>query len=160
MPLLNGLDRIAHVTDRFGQVGRQASGQQIGETQRKQRKNHGLEQDVLLALIEGVTGHPHQYPTHIVLGRGIGLTGAAPDPDGGLKHLDLSAMVGVELRLLGMDQHIVGAVLYLHKLHMGGVERRRHQGFEHLGVARNNPVLGRRGQLAGNQLAGVVQLLA
>ena len=68
VPLLNRLHRIAHVADRLGQVGRQAPRQQVGKAQCKQRKDHGFQQDVLLALIEGITGHAHQHPPQVILG--------------------------------------------------------------------------------------------
>ena len=58
-----------------------------------------------------------------------------------------------------MHQHLVGAVLNLHELHVRGVQRGLHQGFEHVRVAGNHPEFRGWGQLVSNQLACVVELL-
>ena len=63
--LLNGFDCIAHIDDGFGQVGRQTAGQQVRKAQCKERQNQCLEQDFLLALVEGLIGHADHYPAGI-----------------------------------------------------------------------------------------------
>ncbi|MNC54887.1 hypothetical protein D3C75_1043850 [compost metagenome] len=86
-----------------------------------------------------------------------------PDPlqaHRGLKHLDLLWAPFAGIGLLDVHQHIVGAVLYLQKAYMRGGQGRFHQAFEYFPVAGNHSVFGGRGQLVGDQLPGVVELLA
>ncbi len=77
-----------------------------------------------------------------------------------LEHIDLMRAIVAFRRLFDVRQNPVGAVLDFQEAHMGRGQRGLEQAFEHLVVAGNHSVFGRRGQLVGDQLAGVVELLA
>ncbi|MNC11998.1 hypothetical protein D3C75_597110 [compost metagenome] len=68
--VLDRLDRIADITDRFRQAARQTAGHEEGKQQGKQRQDGGLEHDFLLAPAEGIVGQPDDHPTEVVLGGG------------------------------------------------------------------------------------------
>ncbi|MND71136.1 hypothetical protein D3C80_626560 [compost metagenome] len=167
--MLDRLDGVAHGADWLRQAGGQAACQQKSEEQGKQRQDPGLEHDLLLPLAEGIVGHADNHPSQIIFGSARGGGRALqevivePDPlqaHRGLKHLDLLWAPFAGIGLLDVHQHIVGAVLYLQKAYMRGGQGRFHQAFEYFPVAGNHPVLGGRGQLVGDQLPGVVELLA
>ena len=73
-------------------------------------------------------------------------------------HLGGTLVLGGGLFFVGED--IVLAVTHFDKTHMGRIEGGLEQGVEHLDIAGNHPVFGGRCQLVGDQLAGVIQLLA
>jgi hypothetical protein len=62
--------------------------------------------------------------------------------------------------LFDVHQDVVAAVLHFQEAHVRDAQGRAHQAFEHFVVAGDHPVLGGRRQLVGDQLAGVVELLA
>ncbi len=81
-------------------------------------------------------------------------------PNRRLEHFDLMrTTVGIR-RLFDIHQNPVGAVLYFKEAHVGRCQRRLEQTFQHVVVAGNHPVFGGGRQLVGDQLTGVVQLLA
>ena len=77
-----------------------------------------------------------------------------------LEHLHRQRAVVPLGWLLHVHQDVLGAVLDLEEAHMGGGQGRTQQGFKHIVVAGNHAVLSGRRQLVGDQLTGVVQLLA
>jgi len=161
---------MAHVADRLGQAQGQAARQQEGEQQGEQRQDAGLDHDFLLALAEGVIGHADDHPAQVVIAdRGCGglalLQEVAVQADllqayGRLENLYALRAVGAFVGLLDVHKDVVAAVLHLEEAHVRDAESGAHQAFEHLVVARDHPVLRGRGQLVGDQLPGVVQLLA
>ncbi|MNN55580.1 hypothetical protein D3C81_1704630 [compost metagenome] len=80
--------------------------------------------------------------------------------DRGLEHLDLLGAVVVFVRLFDVHQNMVAAVLDLEKAHMRDAQGGAHQAFQHFVVTGDHAVLGRWRQLVGDQLAGVIELLA
>ncbi|MNY22051.1 hypothetical protein D3C86_1556380 [compost metagenome] len=81
-------------------------------------------------------------------------------PHGRLEHFDLMRAVMACRRLLDVHQNPVGAVLDLQKTHVGRGERGFEQAFKHFVVAGYHPVFRGGRQLVGDELAGVVELLA
>ncbi|MNU66741.1 hypothetical protein D3C71_560630 [compost metagenome] len=168
--VLDRLDRVADVADWLRQAPRQASGEHEGKQQREQRQNRSLEQDLLLALTECIVGQTDDHPAQIVLGRRIAgdfvvlekiIVQRHPlQAHRRLEHFDLMRAGVVGRRLLDIHQNPVGAVLHFQETHVGRGQRGLEQALQHLVVAGNHPVFSGRGQLVGDQLAGVVELLA
>ncbi|MNC41778.1 hypothetical protein D3C75_905580 [compost metagenome] len=73
-----------------------------------------------------------------------------------LIHLD--AGVAAPQGLLDIGEHLVLAVAHLDEAHVRGVQAGLQQAVEDRCIAGDHPVLGGRGQLVGNQLAGLGQL--
>ncbi|MNI34237.1 hypothetical protein D3C73_882240 [compost metagenome] len=148
----------------------QASGDQEGKQQGEQRQDAGLEQDLLLALAECIIGQADDHPAQVILGGSrwgrfavlekIIVQGDALQPHGGLEHFDLMRLLVAGRGLFDVHQNPVGAVLHLQEPHVGRGQCGLEQAFEDLVIARNHPVFGGRCQLVGNQLAGMVELLA
>ncbi len=168
--VLNRLDRIADIADRLRQAAGQAPRQHEGEEQGEQREDPGLEQDFLLALAEGIVGQPDDHPSQIVLA-GAAIADFAVleeiivqgDPLQAyrcLKHFDLMRATVGGGRLFDVHQNPVGAVLYFEKAHVGRGQGGLEQTLQHFVIAGDHPVFGGGRQLVGDQLAGVVELLA
>ncbi|MNZ92533.1 hypothetical protein D3C78_1115600 [compost metagenome] len=167
--VLDRLDRIADITDRLRQAARQAPGHEEGKQQGEQRQDGGLEHDFLLAPAEGIVGQPDDHPAQIVFDRGHGggfaalekiiVQRDALEPYRCLEHFELLRAIVVFARLFDVHQNPVCTVLDFQKTHVGRGQRCLEQGFEHFDVARNHAVLGGRGQLIGDQLAGVGDFL-
>ncbi|MNZ51310.1 hypothetical protein D3C78_691200 [compost metagenome] len=65
--LLDGLYRMAHVADRLCEAHGQAPCEQEGEQQGEQRQDASLDNDLLLALAEGVVRHADDHPPQIIV---------------------------------------------------------------------------------------------
>ncbi|MNX86845.1 hypothetical protein D3C86_1187470 [compost metagenome] len=167
--VLDRLDRIADITDRLRQAARQTPRQEEGKQQGKQGQNGGLEYDFLLAPAEGIVGQPDDHPAEIVFGGGraggfaalekIVVQRDALEPYRCLEHFELLRAIVVFARLFDVHQNPAGAVLDFQKAHVRRGQCGLEQSFEHFDVARNHAVLGGRGQLIGDQLAGVGDFL-
>ncbi|MNS71325.1 hypothetical protein D3C72_1046920 [compost metagenome] len=166
---LDGLDRLAHGADGLRQAGRQAAGEEKGEEQGDQGQHCGLEQDFLLAAAEGVVGHAHHDPAQVVAVAVATIVAGLGPPrlqvhllldDGGVEHLHLGAALLQALVLFQVDQDIVRPVADLEEPHVGRAQAGLQQPLQHFKIAGDHAVLRRRGELVGDQLAIVVQLLA
>ncbi|MDT4838922.1 hypothetical protein FQZ97_726950 [compost metagenome] len=166
---LDGLDRLAHGADGLRQAGRQAAGEEKGEEQGDQGQHRGLEQDFLLAAAEGVVGHAHHDPAQVVAVAVATIVAGLGPPrlqvhllldDGGVEHLHLGAALLQALVLFQVDQDIVRPVADLEEPHVGRAQAGLQQPLQHFKIAGDHAVLRRRGELVGDQLAIVVQLLA
>ncbi len=123
-----------------------------------------------MALAEGVIGHADNHPPQIVGPWRLGLRGAVLEKivsqldmlqaNRRLEDFHRQRTVMLFRRLLDIHQDVFRAVLDFQETHMGRGQRRPQQAVEHVIVAGDHPVLGGRGQLVGDQLAGVVQFLA
>ncbi|MCY1238917.1 hypothetical protein D9M72_516780 [compost metagenome] len=166
---LDGLDRIAHGADGLRQAGGQAAGEEEGEEQCDQGQHRGLEEDFLLAAAEGIVGHTHHHAAQVgavvaaAVVPGIGAPGLRMGlllDDGGVEYFHLGAAVFQAFLLLQIDEDVVGAVAHFKEAYVGGIQTGLEQALKHSQVAGDHAVFRRRGELAGNQLSGVVQLLA
>ncbi|MNT61229.1 hypothetical protein D3C72_1988560 [compost metagenome] len=79
--------------------------------------------------------------------------------NGGVEDLDLCTAPTLAASLFDIHQNIVGTVANLQEAHVWRFQGGLQQGVEHFQVAGDNPVFGCRSQLAGDQLARVVELL-
>ncbi|MNF43503.1 hypothetical protein D3C84_245890 [compost metagenome] len=166
---LDGLDRIAHGADGLRQARGQATGEEEGKEQGDQGQHRSLEQDFLLAAAEGVVGHAHHDPAQVIaVGIAAIVAGLGPPRlqvhlllgDGGVEHLHLGAALLQAFVLFQIDQDVVGPVTDFEEAHVGRAQAGLQQALQHFQVAGDHAVLRRRGELVGDELAVVVQLLA
>ena len=72
--------------------------------------------------------------------------------------------LGTRLRGIGcvldVDKDVVAPVAHLDEAHVGGAQGRPQEALQHGQIAGDHPVFRRRGELVGDQLAGVVGLQA
>ncbi|MOA05876.1 hypothetical protein D3C78_1254860 [compost metagenome] len=80
--------------------------------------------------------------------------------DRGVEYLHLAAGLFQAVLLFQVDEDVVGAVAHFEETHVGRAEAGLEQALEHFQVAGDHAVFGGRGKLVGDQLAGVVELLA
>ncbi|MNN12467.1 hypothetical protein D3C81_1254610 [compost metagenome] len=169
--VLAALDRLhgaAHGADRLGQAACQAIGHQQGQGQGQHGQAAGTQQDLLLALAEGLVGHADQHQAKDVLA-GIGLRLGGREQEGvverdrlaqdrRLEHFDprLAHLVS----LFDIGEHLAFEIAYLDEAHVRGVQAGTQQAVEDRQVAGDHAVFGGRRQLVGDLLAGLGQLLS
>ncbi|MNZ32526.1 hypothetical protein D3C78_498570 [compost metagenome] len=164
---LDRLHRLAHGADRLGQAVGQAVGEQQGQGQGQQRQQAGAQENLLLALAEGLVGHADHHPPQALLG-GIGRRRGRTEQEGvvELDQLaqdrrleDLDPHVSRAAGLLDIRQYLLVAVAYFDEAYVRRLQAGLQQAVEDGDVAGNHAVLGGRRQLVGDQLAGLGQLL-
>ncbi|MNM25308.1 hypothetical protein D3C81_357520 [compost metagenome] len=168
--LLDGFYGIAHITDRLGQAPGQSAGQKKSEEQGEQGEDRGLDHDFFLALAKCIIGHTDYNPPQVVVSdvfqrlltivKEVVVQADLLQADGGLEHFDLLGTVVVLIRLLDVHQNMVAAVLNFEEAYMRDAQGRAHQTFQNFVVSGDHSVLRCRRQLVGDQLTGVIELLA
>jgi len=143
--LLDRLDGIAHGADRLRQAGGQAPGEQEGKQQGEQRQDARLEQNLLLALAEGVIGHADNHPSQVIRARRLGFVEVVLEKvvaqldmlqaDRRLEDFHRQRAVVFLRRLLDVHQNVFAAVLNLQEAHMGRGQCRAQQAIKHIVVA-------------------------